>query len=222
MQADNKYIRHSSTGSLEDSKESLPNSIIKFIERNISIFIQMYIDGEVEKGLNSNFVLCMNNQIEKELFVFHHEDIENTSSGNSASIDIGVYPRVKGSRGKRFFGLEAKRLSTKLSSNREREYVIGSGGGIERFKRNIHTKELETAAMIGYLQSDTFNAWENKVNYWINEEIKSPSSSDLTWSNNDKLIKENETLLIAKYLSEHNRLSNKQIKLTHLWINLIE
>lgn len=135
MQADNKNIRQASNGNLGNTSKPLSILVIDFIEANISVFIQNYIDGEVEKGLNNNFALCMNMQVQHELFMFHHEDIENTSLGNSSSIDIGVYPKGKGKRGKRFFALEAKRLDTKLDSRRKKEYILGEGGGIERFKR---------------------------------------------------------------------------------------
>ncbi|WP_428024306.1 hypothetical protein [Arcobacter sp.] len=222
MQANNKNILQSSYGNLANTYKPLSLLVIDFIEANISTFIQYYIDGEQEMGLNSNFVLCMNTQIKNELFLFQHEDPENTSSGNSPRIDIGVYTRVKGRRGKRFFALEAKRLSTKLDTRRKKEYVLGDGGGIERFKRNIHACELSTAAIIGYVQTDSFNTWESKINSWIDEKITSSSSCDVTWVNSDKLVKKKETLQIAKYSSEHIRISNKQINLTHLWVNLIK
>ncbi|RXJ80574.1 hypothetical protein CRU86_00585 [Aliarcobacter skirrowii] len=222
MQANRKNIAQSGYGNLGNTYKPLPLLVIDFIETNISTFIKYYIDGEKEKGLNSNFALCMNNQINNELFTFQHEDLENTSSGNSPSIDIGVYTRVKGRRGKRFFALEAKRLSTKLDPRRKKEYVLGDAGGIERFKRNIHACELNTAAMIGYVQTDCFDSWENKINQWIDEKINSSNSCDLTWINDDKLIKRNNTLEIAKYSSNHICLSNKQLELIHLWINLVD
>lgn len=222
MQVDNINIKQSSIGNLADTTKPLHASVIDFLEENISVFIEQYIDGKVEKGLNSNFVLCMNNQIQNELFIFGHEDPEIKSSGNSPSIDISVYPRSKGTRRKRFFAFEAKRLNNELDYRRKKEYVFGNGGGIERFKRDIHAQELSYAAMIGYVQSDSFSIWESRVNSWIDEKITSLDLCDLTWEHNDKLIKKNETLEIAKFSSTHIRLSNKEIKLIHIWINLLK
>ncbi|MBL0721466.1 MAG: hypothetical protein JJV88_02675, partial [Sulfurovum sp.] len=74
--------------------------------------------------------------------------------------------------------------------------------------------------MIGYIQTDDFDTWKDKINSWIDEEIKSPSSSDLIWITNDKLLEQNQNAQTAKYASVHNRLSKKDINLTHLWIKL--
>ena len=74
MQVDNINIKQSSIGNLANTIKPLHAHVIDFLEENISVFIEQYIDGKVEKGLNSNFVLCMNNQIQNELFIFGHED----------------------------------------------------------------------------------------------------------------------------------------------------
>ena len=75
--------------------------------------------------------------------------------------------------------------------------------------------------MIGYVQKKTFDDWENEINAWINEEIKSPSSCDLRWSEDDKLIKESSSQETARYSSKHLCISKKEIKLFHLWIDLV-
>ena len=101
MQANNRNIKQSSNGNLRKEEHPLDTLAMEFIEKNIYLFMQDFIDGLAEKGLNSNFALCMNSQITNELFIFHHEDVEDPSSGISPSIDIGVYPRAKGKRGKK-------------------------------------------------------------------------------------------------------------------------
>ena len=222
MQANNKSIKRISNGSLRQEDTPLHILVIEFIERNVLFFIRDYIDGEAEKGLNSNFVLCMNNLCTNELFIFHHEDIETPSSGISPSIDIGVYTKAKGRRGQRFFALEAKRLCNSLPLARKKEYVIGHGGGIERFKRDIHASKLTNAAMLGYVQTDSFDIWKTRINDWINDEITFSSSPDLKWFTKDSLIEEYQSLQIAKFKSSHSRISKSQITLIHLWINLVK
>jgi hypothetical protein len=219
MQANNKNIKQSSSGNLPKEDNPLHTLVIEFIENNISTFINEYVDGSNEKGLNNNFAICMNNQIDKESFTFHHGYVEDTTTGNSSEVDIGI---IINSQKKAFFVLEAKRLDT-LEKYREREYIIANksnGGGIERFKRDKHGNGLVLSGMIGYIQIDDFDTWKDKINSWIDEEIKSPSSSDLIWITNDKLVEENQNTQTAQYTSIHNRLSKKDINLTHLWIKL--
>jgi len=74
--------------------------------------------------------------------------------------------------------------------------------------------------MIGYIQTDDFDIWQDKINSWIDEEIKSSLSSDITWLTNDKLVEQSKDSKIAQYTSVHNRLSKTDIHLTHLWVKL--
>lgn len=207
-------------GSFTTDEEPLHLQVIKFIEVNINFFINDYATISNEKGLNQQFVICMNNCARDKLFIFHHEYIENILSGISSQVDIGII-RVKDQ--KAFFVLEAKRLDTTLKKYREREYIVANksnGGGIERFKRDKHGKGLTLSGMIGYIQTDDFDIWKDKINSWIDEEIENSSSYDLSWLINDKLTEESQNIKIAKYTSIHNRISKTQINLTHLWIKL--
>ncbi|MFK5976664.1 MAG: hypothetical protein QM493_09170 [Sulfurovum sp.] len=220
MQVNNRSIKRSSLGNLPIEDKPLHILVIEFIENNISTFINDYIDGKNEKGLNNNFVICMNNKRDKESFIFHHGYIEDTSSGNSSEVDIAVI--INGSK-KAFFVLEAKRLDTTLDKYREREYLIankGNGGGIERFKRDKHGNGLVLSGMIGYVQTDDFDTWKDKINSWIDEEIETKSSTDIIWAIDDKLKEENQTIKTARYSSSHNCISKKQINLIHLWVKL--
>ena len=140
---------------------------------------------------------------------------QNKTKGVQSKEDIGVSP--KSNPTKVFFVIEAKRLP----SSSKKEYLIGVTGGIERFKREKHAKNFDYAGMIGYVQKKTFDDWENEINAWINEEIKSPSSCNLRWSEDDKLIKESSSQETARYSSKHLCISKKEIKLFHLWINLV-
>ena len=60
---------------------------------------------------------------------------------------------------KAFFEIEAKKLPTG-----SRDYVKGEQGGIERFKRKLHGKDLTQGAMIGYVQKETCSHWHEKIN----------------------------------------------------------
>ena len=111
--------------------------------------------------------------------------------------------------------IEAKRLPTG-KRDREKEYVMGDGGGIQRFKKNLHGMNrtgnlLERNGMVGYVQENDFDHWHTQINQWITDEP--------TWSNTEMLQKVSFGT-IAKLESTHERISKDNLKLTHFWINL--
>ncbi len=61
----------------------------------------------------------------------------------------------------------------------------------------------------------------NNFRFFIDEEIKSSSSPDLNWIDNDKLSEQKKTIKTAQYTSIHECISKKQIHLTHLWVKLL-
>src|ERR1035437_3482490 len=100
------------------------------------------------------------------------------------------------------FIIEAKRLS-----GRHYDYVRdvrGKTGGIERFKKECEGfgKHLSYSAMIGYVQENTFEYWEQRINHWIDELIN--SSNDVEWNTEDKMIADDN---FAHYKSRHLRVS---------------
>ncbi len=217
MFSDNKPTRQITTKGKFEAKSI--KEIKSFIENNITLFQKEYNKTTKEKGLNQQFVLCMNNQIRDEKFFFHHEYIEDISRGDSAQVDIAIIPRESQ---KAFFVLEAKRLDNLLPKYRKREYIIrDGGGGIERFKNQKHGGNLMHVGMIGYLQTDDFDTWLKKINSWIDEEIKESSSKDLIWEKQDKLISNSNNSLFATYNSQH-QCKTKNIDMYHIWVDLIE
>ena len=120
--------------------------------------------------------------------------------------------------------IEAKRLPTP-GNIREKEYVEGNLGGIERFKKEVHSQEISNnlAIMIGYIQGENSNHWYKKVNEWINEQIQKSSNPDISWLDEDQLIIDPEFTCsneIVKYNSLHSRIKLDKIKLNHYWIDL--
>ena len=119
-------------------------------------------------------------------------------------------------------------MPTPVKHNRdEREYVFVSlektegkrkfhgGGGIQRFKNNVHGKNLPYSVMIGYVQSNTFDFWENKIKSWINELIEKDGQF---WNKSDLLIECNNSNC-KKFISKHSRLNcDNIIELHHFWI----
>ena len=144
--------------------------------------------------------------------------------------DIGVLRKYSKPRHIPFCIIEAKRLPTPIKDKKrqETEYVCYKDstkqGGIERFKTNKHGNKLPFSLMVGYIQQENANHWHTKVNEWIEEQIQTSSNENISWINDDLLLKvksfqNNDS--ISKYTSEHLKSNLEKIKLYHYWIDLI-
>ena len=147
-------------------------------------------------------------------------------------IDLTIKPKaavifIAGRRHSQFdalFPIEAKRLPTPKEKDRdEREYVItepGSTGGIQRFKFGHHGATHDFAAMIGYVQQDSFDHWFGEVNGWIHQLANDRKSS---WSVADavEMLQSDNTNRICALKSRHERPSGmRPCELRHLWIQM--
>lgn len=120
--------------------------------------------------------------------------------------------------------IECKRLPTPKGPKRdEREYVvtrIGSRGGIQRFKFGHHGAAHRVAAMIAYVQEETFSHWLTQVNGWIRG-LSSEADSD--WSASDALrqVKEDSAVGLCTLRSRHQRPGELEATdLRHLWVRM--
>lgn len=197
----------------EDIPLCEPISIMEFIENSLN----EYNPSEPLKKETMLTQTLVRLLISKKhpIWIF---DKENIYPNSNSSEDIAV--SIESNLEEAVFLIEAKRLNSSFKREREREYVIGEIGGIERFKRNKHGKKLFHAGMIGYMQTDDFEDWNQKINKWISDEIISPNSSDLFWEEDDKLVKQTQSLKSAKYTSLHSRIDKDKIRIIHLWIKL--
>lgn len=177
-------------------------------EDDITSDISRYLDGKIEESI-------------QPIFKF---------SNQAKPADIGVFigRQYSSYNAKKFCWIEAKRLPTPNSVVRdEREYVFvdhsqnrfEGNGGIERFKLNKHGEGLPVAIMFGYVQSNTFEFWEEKVNQWLQTYTSMvPSYSD------EKLERIGPNA--NRFLSTHQRIDykNKQrkqdITIYHFWIDI--
>lgn len=226
-----------SSGSLTEGIEpdSSIKSVVEFIEIHFAKFSQK-VKGEItssEKALTDKLCKFLNRNASAYPFFFHHENVENHESGISPQTDIGTLTESErltiGDRSygefDSFFSIEAKRLPTP-GQNRAKEYVIGHdkpSGGIERFKKRIHGKDLKYAAVIGYIQKENTDYWFLQINDWIGDLI---ISNPMLWNEDDKLIKNQSGLKdLDKFMSTNFRLEVKGqadfIELYHFWINLV-
>lgn len=217
-------------------KSQAIKKVFNFIEECLLEFKNKYSLFKPEDGLTQELVYILDNESREKLPLcgFSTEHMEDTTKGNSRRDDIGIRA-IKGTtihttfypNNKPFIAIEAKRLDSKIVKKRKKEYVVGryddekyiESGGIERFKKEIHGSGLVYVGMIGYMQTDEFDSWLEKVNQYIDEEINSSTSIKLIWKEKDKLILDKKNQLFSTYISEH-KCKSKEISMYHIWINL--
>ncbi len=207
-----------------------PNDLYQLLCHFIDSVIDGFIYNPVANGLN-----CSEDDITLAMSYYLDDKSEQSASpfkfiNQAKRADIGVYMgrRYISSNVRRFCWIEAKRLPTPNNTNRDkREYVfvdhsqkqITGNGGIERFKLNKHGEGLPVAIMFGYIQSNTFEYWEEKINQWLQF-----YSSIVPCNADERLIR------IAKkpnrFQSSHirydykSRQKMKDITIYHFWIML--
>jgi hypothetical protein len=236
----NDSILNISNGKITSGIEldSSIKAVLAFVKQHFILFAKKN-KGNInsnEKGLSQKLCIHLNRQAKKQPFYFQPEFMENTASGSSPQVDIGTISDEESilisdreyNAEDSFFSIEAKRLPT-TPAYREKEYVTGNDspcGAMERFKKGIHGPYLKYAAIIGYVQKETFDHWFIKINSWI-EELAMANKESL-WSNNDKMEKighfNNDDIAQLQSLNDRiiqGKLSGK-IQLYHFWVNLMD
>lgn len=231
-----EYYSNNTFGSLSSAPDG------KIIEKIFSFVTSVLLDFQGNANDNENYLtneLCKSLDFRKpgELpFSFHHQNIEDGKENTSTDFAVfGTYAYAQSiqQQGREFplVKFEAKRLSSTLPKKREREYVLGdyekdrqlkNSGGIERFKNLRHGQDVNHASIIGYVQTDSFAHWEEKINGWIREEIAKPHDSTLIWDNNDCLSASWSGTRVCSFQSNPKRKGIPELNMRHLWINLFD
>lgn len=230
-----EYLRNNAFGTLSRAPDG---KIVSKVFDFVTCVLQGF-DGKGDDNENH-----LTNELCKQLgfkkpsefsFFFQHQNIEDTKENTStdfAAFGTYTYAQTYDKEGEEFplVKFEAKRLNATLPKKREREYVIGeyvkgkqtkNSGGIERFKNLRHGKDVVHAAIIGYVQTDTFDHWAKKINGWIQDEINSPNDSTLIWSTEDHLESNWTSGKLCSYLSKPKRKCGQGLNMNHIWISFI-
>lgn len=186
--------------------------------------------SEAENALNESLCGFLNIQSRNHLPLCHF--MHEVSQLGRRKVDVAAKPvqhiLVEGhlyTKNDPVFVLEGKLLPPP-GKKREREYLTGLEGeitgGVQRFKLGEHGGKLNEAAIIGYVQKNSFHYWFVTINSWIDELIL--SDQDLEWQESEKLGLLQEDTLTAYSISNNLRDAQKSksnsILLHHFWVNL--
>lgn len=220
--------KFSNTPSPSHKKGTIKGKLQELIQSSLIAFQKQcvgWVDTS-EEELNEQLGKTLSFQAKSTIFIFQQETIQKQKKGQNRKVDIGVFKHYADINP--FYTIEAKRLTDALPKSREREYVIGEdssklSGGIERYKHNIHGKDLEDSAMVGYIQGGDARHWHVKINDWIEDLVTGKIISVLTWNKTDLLLNTcgfNDRT-ISSFLSVGQKSDGSQINLSHFFINLV-
>ena len=116
------------------------------------------------------------------------------------------------------FEFEAKKLSP---SSANKEYVCGKRGGIERFKRGIHSPHLPHCGMLGYLFIHDLHYWMEQINSWITDLAGQSPLSGVDWRGDDELLHTCGAVgNVVKFQSQNKRVGKSDILIFHYLMDL--
>lgn len=105
-------------------------------------------------------------------------------------------------------------MPTPSGKQRIKEYLYSNpigkiNGGVERFKLELHAKNLKESAIIGYIQKNNISYWQKTINSWVDELVKNSNHPDILWTEKDKLVlyKMLRQACVEKFVSENLRKS---------------
>jgi hypothetical protein len=182
---------------------------------------------ESEKKLNADLVKKMSGYARSEEFPanFFHEELQ----GKRHSVDIVAchFSKSFENYSDAVTVFECKRLTTDIGKERVDEYVTGhekTGGGIQRFKLEVHGKEHEIVGMIGYVQTGTCPEWLNTINTCIDGLCGKPDENSLSWTRDERINTVEHDDKNGKYYGKslHQRKTKPNITIHHLWVNMQE
>ena len=182
-------------------------------------------EPEISQTL-STFLNTFRKSDEVSLFSFEREWKRSIYAVDFAVIDVKSFKEFI-EKPKPFFTIEAKRLpapkKNKKDNSREKEYLAGNGGGVERYKRGKHGTGLPQSAIIGYVQQSNCLHWFNEINSWIEDLKKNNKDLSICWNDNDLLIQSGDFGKTKKYHSKNTRIIDSEedsIELHHYLMEL--
>ncbi|CAN5381180.1 hypothetical protein BH10ACI1_BH10ACI1_18240 [soil metagenome] len=207
-----------------DSSQSIIGKLINFLNIHLQTFPSAYkqMPSSTKVDNEDDITQDLTNYLQDHTYKdgFFMFQFQRRKRKTRRSSDIGIIARGYASY-EAFFVIEAKRLPADRKS-REKEYVQGNGGGIERYKRGHHGAGLPQSAIIGYIQKENCSYWHVEINNWINELISSNADSEIIWNKTDLLKQTEDFGKTKKYSSKNTRIVNSKPDVIFLHHYLME
>lgn len=199
-----------------------------YINKLIS-FMETYLPEFVIDGTQSERIICsklwkfltrrkkFNSENVEYPFEFQSESPQQKKrqKGHPSYVDAAVWLNTEDPEMQIIYCLEAKKLPTGKDKKREKEYVAGDGGGINRFRTERHGLDddgnlVENNGIVAYITDKDYEYWHTQINQWI---------IDAGWGDSEKLDKIYFDR-IGKLCSQHTRQHGSTVKLTHFWLQV--
>jgi len=217
-------ISNSSSPKMSIGKGKSITTIIGLYKRATDPFKNAIRDKNPDPPFNENkltqvFVEQIDVQIRKLNYPF---GVKNQYSdviyGTKGVPDFYFHQLEEGKITEPILVVESKRLPSP-ESNRKKEYVIGTtkkNGGIERFKLGTHGCGLKKGGLVGFIEKNAYNHWEDTINGWIKEEAQKNDK----WNVSEYLKKTGKKNGYCCLKSTNLRSAAPKILLYHFWISL--
>lgn len=211
-----------STGTnLFTSWEEVEHVVLSFVDTYLPSFITYYksqgspsTENRITDLLSFHFNTCHSGYMP---FFFQKNPTQQTGYRES---DIGVFAKDRNMTPMLpIFEFEAKKLS---STSANQEYVYGERGGMERFKREIHSPHLPHCGMLGYMFSYNANYWTDRINTWITNLACQSPINGIDWRGNDELLQFiDSSSTVTKLMSKNKRVTQPEIVIIHYLLDLV-
>lgn len=223
-----------------DAKKKLSvEMIVAYLDKQLRKFPKFlkekYKDKKKsEREVRISQILCpfLRNYREVDEYLLFDFEREWNYEDSARSSDFAIIDVKKFKKSQKLpqpiFTIEAKRLPTtgtdkKTKKSRKKEYVEGNLGGIERYKRGHHGKDLPKSAIVGYVQKENCSHWQTEINKWIDALIANNTDTTIQWNSSDLLKEVSDFGKTRKYYSKNARIINSKrdsIELHHYLMEL--
>ncbi len=211
---------YSISTSLFASWEEVEQVVLSFVDTYFPSFITYYksqgspsSENRITDLLSVHFNTCHQGYLP---FFFEKNPTQQTGYRES---DLGVFVKDRNmSPMLPIFEFEAKKLS---STSANQEYVYGKRGGMERFKRGLHSPHLPHCGMLGYMFCNNAIYWTGKINAWITTLASQSPKDGIDWRGDDELLHPIKSYsAVAKFASKNKRVTQTDIVVFHYLIDL--
>ena len=131
----------------------------------------------------------------RDILFFIDNIFRFTQAGSEVSALLGRMPSAVGYQ---------PTLATEMGAMQER---------ITSTRNGRHGKDVVNAGIIGYIQTDSPAYWIQKVNSWVEEQIRRSNNNKLIWRKTDLLTFINQKTLLSIYSSVSHRIYGDDISL---------